>query len=337
MELAARHRARGWEESSALLALLPMVMDGHADEREKVLRGKTKREESMEDGGLDAAAVAVLSTTINMRLLHLCTFILPFHNLTFPDKKGRSVSVTAQMIKEALKFPVRDIQAVSKILSHVDEMTAILSEVRSQLAATQQQQQTREEGGDDGSPSLQLLTPPCRLRAGLLLRSLKEHWVTCLLTAAAWEIRSHKRGLPEQEDPQQASTTAAAATVPDEQPSRELYRAIVDDLDLDECWCTRPHLNGKEIIKELSLPKGPVVGVYLLDQTRWMLLHPKGTKEQCTSYLHESKREREQQEMVTNDQNEVNVGVANGAGHSSPMEEGERGAKHVSKKIRAEN
>ena len=124
-------------------------------------------------------------------MLHLCVFILPFHDLTFPNKKGQNISVTAQMIKEALKLPVRDIQAVSKMLSHVDEMMANLSEDWSQLLAAmavQQQQETREEEGSDGSHSLQLLIQICQLRAGLLLWSLKEHWVTCLLTVAAWEI-----------------------------------------------------------------------------------------------------------------------------------------------------
>ena len=57
---------------------------------------------------------------------------------------------------------------------------------------------------------------------------------------------------------------------------RTLYRAIVDELDLDKCWCVHPHLNEKDIIKELGLQNGPQVGHYIEDQTRWMLLnlHP---------------------------------------------------------------
>ena len=46
---------------------------------------------------------------------------------------------------------------------------------------------------------------------------------------------------------EKTSTTDAI----DELPSRHFYRAVVDELDLDECWKVRPHLNGKEIIKEL--------------------------------------------------------------------------------------
>ena len=51
------------------------------------------------------------------------------------------------MINEALRFPLQDIQAVSKILSHVDEMTAILSEVQSQLTAAAAAEQTSDTGG----------------------------------------------------------------------------------------------------------------------------------------------------------------------------------------------
>jgi len=270
VEKAVSQRAMGWEESSKLLSVLPTVMEGHVDERESIMREKKTTEETV--------VASLPSTVVDTRLLHLCVFILPFHNLTFPDKKGREVSVTSQMIKEALKFPVRDIQAVSKILSHVDELTTILSEIRSELSEAQ--------NGQGDTPFK--LTPPCRLRAGLLLRSLKETWVTCLLTAAAWEIRCYQR--------LDNGSAEEASLISLDQPAREFYRAIVDDLALDECWKVPPHLNGKEIIKELSLPKGPIVGVYLDDQTRWMLLNPDGTKEECKAHLQERKRDRESQE-----------------------------------------
>mmetsp|Transcript_3768 Transcript_3768/g.8028 ORF Transcript_3768/g.8028 Transcript_3768/m.8028 type:complete len:959 (-) Transcript_3768:1082-3958(-) len=309
--LAATHRARGWDESSALLALLPKVMESHVAEREMFLG----------EGNNGSPYV------MDSRLLHICAFILPFHNLTFPDAKGRECSVTTHMIKEALKWSLKDVQAVSKILQHVDEMAEILSEIRSQSL----QLQSQEEGG-----AVQLLLPfPCRLRSGLLLRSLKEHWVTCLLTATAWEMRSCHR-LEENSSGDSTSTGAI-----DELPSRHFYRAIVDELDLDECWKVRPHLNGKEIIKELGLPKGPLVGMYIEDQTRWMLLNPKGSRDECMAHLVERKREREQEDVkeaeddaVVDDQNEQNVGVANGDGKTSP--DNTDGSKHFSKKFRSD-
>lgn len=334
VELATKHRAMGWNESSALIALLPQVVESYYSEREIIAREKSEASDGMKDS-------CTLSSTVDARLLHLCVFILPFHNLSFPDSKGRETSVASHMIKESLKFPTRDIQAVTTILRHVDEMSELLSGIRTQLMAQQKQE---VEGGTPIK-----LPPPCRLRAGLLLRSLKEHWVTCLLTAASLEIRSVERLNKQYEDEVNGTidaTTNGIGGIPVERPSLELYRAVVSDLDLDECWRVRPHLNGKEIIKELSLPKGPAVGVYIDDQIQWMLLNPNGTREECMSHLQERKREREQECDNTaegenvGDQNEVTMGVSNSDGNPSPVSGStgcEEAIKHYSKKIRSDN
>ena len=118
--------------------------------------------------GEHADVLASSLTSADHRLLYLCVFILPFRDLTFPYRKGWEVSVTAHMVKEAIKSPLRDAQAVSKILSRVNEMATILSKFRSRLAAKDNAQSTREGGWP------RELTPPCRLRVGLLLHSLKE-------------------------------------------------------------------------------------------------------------------------------------------------------------------
>ena len=269
VEVASKQRKAGWNVGQMLLGVLPSVMEGHVHEREEVSR----------------LSGSFVNTPVDARLLHLCVFIAPFHDLSFPDKKGRDVKVTTHMIKDALKFSVRDGQAVAKILSHFDEISDVLGDIRRQL----------ELGAEANSAGLKA---PCRLKMGLLLRSLKENWVTCLLTAATWEILTHQRPNevnggsqhePDWSDPQQTER----AIVSDEQPSRELYRMIVSELGLDGCWNNPPHLNGKDLIKFLDLPKGPVVGEYLEDQVKWMLLNPEGTKEQCLSHLRECKVRRE--------------------------------------------
>ena len=269
VEVASKQRKAGWNVGQMLLGVLPGVMEGHAHEREEVSR----------------LSGSLVNTAVDERLLHLCVFIAPFHDLSFPDKKGRDVKVTSHMIKDALKFSVRDGQAVTKILSHFVEISDVLGDIREQLAL----------GAEANSAGLKA---PCRLKFGLLLRSLKENWVTCLLTAATWEIRSRQRPIEVNGDSQNeldwsGPQETERAIVSDEQPSRELYRMIVSELGLDGCWNTPPHLNGKDLIKELGLPKGPVVGEYLDDQVKWMLLNPEGTKEQCLSHLRECKVRRE--------------------------------------------
>ncbi|KAL3811039.1 hypothetical protein ACHAXA_008284 [Cyclostephanos tholiformis] len=301
VELAAQHRARGWEESRLLLAILPMLINSQADERNKTTK---------------ATDVASL-TSVDPRLLYLSVFIMPFRDLIFLDKKGREMFVTSHMVKESIKFSLRDTQAVSKILTHIDAMVTILSEIRSQLASDAR---STKEGGEG---PYRELTVPCRLRVGLLLRSLKEYWVTCLIAAAAWETRTHLRSHDAGND-----LGGAISSVPEDMPSRELYRAIVDELDLDGCWRVRPHLNGKDIIKELDLRNnGPLVGLYVEDQTRWMLLNPHGTKEDCVTYLRGLKSEREGVCAVGSVNNDI----------SSPILKSDNGAKHSPKKSRVEN
>jgi hypothetical protein len=97
----------------------------------------------------------------------------------------------------------------------------------------------------------ELLMLPCRLCVGLLLCSLKEQSVTCLLTATAWEVHTH---LTLQEGDANGITTPL---VPEDLTICVLYCAIVDKLDLDGCWRVHPHLNGKDVIKEHGLQNGP--------------------------------------------------------------------------------
>jgi tRNA nucleotidyltransferase (CCA-adding enzyme) len=259
VELAAQHRKMGWDESRVLLAVLPQLLECYRTMRETITRERN---------------ASTLPSTVDERLLYLSVFIMPFHNLSFPDAKGRESPVTAHMIKESLKFATRDIQGVSTILNQVDEIAAILSEIRIQLASRHSCSKTPMR-----------LTPPCRLRTGLLLRSLKHHWVTCLLASAAWEIRSIQRA--------NGMTSAINTITSLLEPSLAFYKTVVEDLALDECWQIRPHLNGKEIISELQLPRGPTVGIYIEDQLQWMLLNPNGTREECITHLHERKRSRE--------------------------------------------
>jgi hypothetical protein len=145
-------------------------------------------------------------------------------------------------------------------------MAVMMSEFCSQLVAANDKNAQLARDGGGGDMPWELLTPHCRLRVGLFLCSLKEQSVTCLLTVAAWKVRTHTE--PQKEDADGIMTPL----VPEDLPICVLYHAIVDKLDLDGCWWVHPHLNGKDVIKELGLQNGPQVDLYIKDQTRWMLL-----------------------------------------------------------------
>lgn len=119
--------------------------------------------------------------------------------------------------------------------------------------------------------------PVDRLDAGLLLQSCKNQWITTLLVATVSKAREQPL-----QDPLQHWIQACL----------NLYRAIID-MGLDECWNMRPLLDGREVIHSLQLPQGPLVQQFLLEQKRWMLQHPNGTREECERFLHRRKHEME--------------------------------------------
>ena len=68
---------------------------------------------------------------------------------------------------------------------------------------------------------------------------------------------------------------------------------------LDGCWKVRPLLDGNAILKSLELPRGPIIGTYLEEQVKRMMLHPDGLKDECELHLKEV-RKRDIEEIVAN-------------------------------------
>ncbi|OEU19389.1 PolyA_pol-domain-containing protein [Fragilariopsis cylindrus CCMP1102] len=129
------------------------------------------------------------------------------------------------------------------------------------------------------------VTSSMRLQVGLLLRSAREMWVTTLIVATVVMLRKH--------DVSQELHWCTQA--------KQLYEAIVVRMDLDECWKTKPLMNGKDLIRVLELDRGPEVGVYMQEQVKWILTNPKGTINdlQCFLKSFRSTREFENNQAAT--------------------------------------
>jgi tRNA nucleotidyltransferase (CCA-adding enzyme) len=123
-------------------------------------------------------------------------------------------------------------------------------------------------------------SPSTRLQAGLVLRGSRDMWVTVLVLATVASIRSAKS--------EQGTNWLERAN--------HWYNIIVTDLKLDACWKVSPILNGKEMIDLLGLSKGPLVGEYAQEQTRWMLMNPEGTIEECIEFLKTCKKKRDSEQ-----------------------------------------
>lgn len=117
-------------------------------------------------------------------------------------------------------------------------------------------------------------SPATRLQVGLLLRDTKDMWVSVLVLATVALIRQESHG----------------REIDWLERARKWYTTIIIDLKLEQCWKVKPILNGKEMISLLGISRGPVVGEYAKEQTRWILMNPEGTKEACKTHLKSFKR-----------------------------------------------
>ena len=197
---------------------------------------------------LDAFGSTIATvTTVDRRLVYMATVLLPYFKLEYQEK-SKIKSVVECMMREGIKFKNKDVINLGLVVQNLDEMTKVLlySEHTAKTATS------------------------LRLQAGLALRSTKEMWVTTLIISTIWLSRQPAY----QQDVKRWCTCAI-----------ELHKTIVDTLKLDECWKTKPLMNGKELIKVLGLNRGPEVGLYMQEQVRWTLANPNGSIEDLHIHL----------------------------------------------------
>jgi tRNA nucleotidyltransferase (CCA-adding enzyme) len=169
-------------------------------------------------------------------------------NLYYLEKQ-KTKSVVEYMMREGIKFKNKDVLFTGLVVQNLDDMILLLHQF----------ERTPTE-----------VTSTLRLQAGLLLRSAKEMWVTTLIVATVYLSRKHASS----DDMNRWRSCA-----------KELYETIAVRMNLDECWKTKPLLNGKDLIRRFELERGPEVGVYMQEQIKWVLTNPKGTLEELRTHL----------------------------------------------------
>lgn len=97
------------------------------------------------------------TSSLNTRLFAMATYLLPFRNVFYMDRKAKKVGVVEFIIRDSIKFKNKDVAAMTTLMEHVDSFVKIL--VQPNNCAT-------------------------RLEVGLLLRVTKDLWVTCLWLAS---------------------------------------------------------------------------------------------------------------------------------------------------------
>lgn len=177
--------------------------------------------------------------------------LLPFSGMRVRSAKGREEPVAVHVVQNSLKLKSSLAKEVALVLSGCVELRALVQ-------------------SDAGAES--------RLRAGRLLRQLKDKWFVSLYLAvaadAAAAFKSHSGDM--------ADVAARYG---------RLHALLTSPLDVGgwdlERQRARPVLlNGKQIMQALGLERGgAVVGELMAAQVDWMILNPTGTAEECAKYL----------------------------------------------------
>ena len=126
-----------------------------------------------------------------------------------------------------------------------------------------------------------------RLKVVLMLRDLKDLWVPALIVAAIAEMHTLQK-----QNMESASTPDIQTLVSNKMTHANHFFQAIHAHNLDKCWKLRPLLDGKAILKSLNLPRGPIIGEYLQEQVRWMLLNPNGAKEECELHLKDVRKRK---------------------------------------------
>ncbi|PNW70586.1 hypothetical protein CHLRE_17g726000v5 [Chlamydomonas reinhardtii] len=207
------------------------------------------------------------------RFLLLAALLLPLRGLQHQPPKGKPVPATAALIRDALKWRVKDI-----------EMSAALAEAAVELAAAHavlvkgaaEGQAAAADGGAE---------PDVRIMLGQVIRKLKQHWklgvalAPVVLTHAAEPlgVAGGSGAVAAAETADGEGELSAAA----EEARLEMARALlaaVEAYGLSECWTWKPLMDGKKVMTLLGWSKpGPELGKVLAAVVDWQLQHPAGS------------------------------------------------------------
>ncbi|GFR42511.1 hypothetical protein Agub_g3403 [Astrephomene gubernaculifera] len=214
------------------------------------------------------------------RFLLLAALLLPLRGLQAPAAKGKSQPATAALIRDSLKWRVKDI-----------EMTAVLHDTAAELAAAHAVLKEGSGGAEGSGGGVQ---QDVRVMLGQAIRKLKQHWklgialAPVILMRAATPLGTDGGAASSDSDASEcgggadsdaeAAVAAASARV---EMARELL-AAVEAFGLSECWSWRPLMDGKKVMGLLGWSKpGPELGRVMAAVMDWQLGNPGGSAQQA--------------------------------------------------------
>uniref|UniRef100_A0A383VU74 tRNA nucleotidyltransferase/poly(A) polymerase RNA and SrmB- binding domain-containing protein n=1 Tax=Tetradesmus obliquus TaxID=3088 RepID=A0A383VU74_TETOB len=214
------------------------------------------------------------------RLFLLAALLLPLRRLSY-SLKNRQQAASSHIIRESLKWRVKEVEGVAALHAHAVDLTQVLHDVNGAGAVESSPEQTR-------------------VQFGRSIRQLKHHWKLGVLLVPLLQLpAAAPLGVePAAAAEEPAAAAAAAAGGGGSEPGQRVEGQLQQQVDavqsllaaaagfgLEDCWQWKPLLDGKQLIELLSVPKGPMLGALTAAVVDWQLAHPKGSEQECIEHI----------------------------------------------------
>ncbi|GJD07708.1 Putative CCA tRNA nucleotidyltransferase 1 [Galdieria sulphuraria] len=201
-------------------------------------------------------------------LEELGVFSVAFHFYeTFDDRN--KVNLAQYILRHCLKRRVRECDSIMTVLEGSTELMAhLINDVPSSDMSR----------GVDGEP--------LRLTIGRILKRTGSLWNIAFKVACCrilkgdlqWDTFSHGRANDIFRESREDSNTFLSRI--------RSWESFIIQLGIEDIHKWKPLFNGNEVLSLLpKLPRGPKMKQILDAQIEWMLMNPKGTKEDCRKWL----------------------------------------------------
>eukprot|EP00878_Enallax_costatus_P025390 GHUV01027165.1.p1 GENE.GHUV01027165.1~~GHUV01027165.1.p1 ORF type:complete len:349 (+),score=115.59 GHUV01027165.1:497-1543(+) len=218
------------------------------------------------------------------RLLLLAALLLPLRSLSYSVKANKQQPATAYIIRESLKWRVKEVDGVALLHAQVTQLAEVKNAVKG-------------PGAMDSSPA------ETRVQLGRTIRQLTAHWKLGVLLVPLLQLpAAAPLGVDGASGNQAPSMSPSAGGAPGTGGQREEgdleQEQLMQHVDsvqgllsaatgfgLADCWQWKPLLDGKQLMEILKLPKGPALGHATAAVMDWQLAHPQGSREECIEHM----------------------------------------------------
>eukprot|EP00559_Dactyliosolen_fragilissimus_P004824 CAMPEP_0184867300 /NCGR_PEP_ID=MMETSP0580-20130426/25894_1 /TAXON_ID=1118495 /ORGANISM="Dactyliosolen fragilissimus" /LENGTH=848 /DNA_ID=CAMNT_0027367493 /DNA_START=275 /DNA_END=2821 /DNA_ORIENTATION=+ len=262
--------------------------------------------------------VVLMDDEETRRKLWYASFLKPlfdhenlFYHQIKAIRKGKKAnrSIISKLLVDDLKRPVRDAEAVERIMRAADDFTKLVEDSGGDLYATTillAEIRVVYHGGNDDSGTITchmgqssvnseteddpmwLYAMEFRLLVSKVLEKVGPLWRAALILSLSEHLSSI-------EDDDLSYTIEGDVFQETRLEMREgviqkydTFAASLLRLGLIGIWSQQPLINGKELISQSilpNIPKGPAFRDVMDEQTNWIISHPGGSKEALISHM----------------------------------------------------